>query len=90
MLNRDRRTKAGFFDKVFKPGKAGNIGTLIVRAKEGDKVTVDGRSYKTFPVVLKNIPIGKHNIFIVRKGKKPFLKTITLKKGETLRIDPKF
>lgn len=82
--------KAGFFDKMFKPAKAGNIGTLIVRAKEGDKVTVDGKSHKTFPVVLKNIPIGKHNIFIVRKGKKPFFKTVTLKKGETLRIDPKF
>ena len=84
------KTKAGFFDKMFKPGKAGNVGTLIVRAKEGDKVTVDGKSYKAFPVVLRNITIGKHNIFIVRKGKKPFLKTVTLKKGETLRIVPKF
>lgn len=89
-LSKEEKIKAGFFDKMFKPAKAGNVGTLIVIAKEGDKVSVDGKSYKAFPVVLKGIPMGKHNIFIVRKGKKPFFKTVTLKKGETLKIDPKF
>ena len=86
----EKKGEAGFFTKMFKPEKAGNIGTLIVNAKPGDRVTIDGRKYKEFPITLKNIPIGKHNIFIVRKGKKPFLKSVTLSRGETLTIDPKF
>ena len=85
-----KKEKAGFFTKMFKPGKAGNIGTLIVNAKPGDRVTIDGRKYVEFPITLKNIPIGKHNIFIVRKGKKPFLESVILGRGETLTIDPKF
>lgn len=85
-----KKEEVGFFTKMFKPEKAGNIGTLIVNAKPGDKVTIDGRKYTKFPVTLKNIPIGKHNIFIVRKGKKPFLESITLGRGQTLTINPKF
>ncbi len=85
-----KKEEVGFFTKMFKPEKAGNIGTLIVNAKPGDKVTIDGRKYTKFPVTLKNIPIGKHNIFIVRKGKKPFLKSITLGRGKTLTINPEF
>ncbi len=86
----ETKKEVGFWDKIFKPKVAGNIGTLIVNAKPGDKVTVDGKIYKNFPVVLKDIPIGKHNIFIVRKGQKPFLETVTLERGQTLKIVPKF
>ena len=84
------KEKVGFFTKMFKPKKAGNIGTLIVNAKPGDRVTIDGRKYREFPVKLENIPIGKHNVFIVRKGKKPFLESVILGRGETLTIDPEF
>ncbi|GMT42101.1 MAG: hypothetical protein IEMM0002_0512 [bacterium] len=82
--------EVGFWNTLFKPKAVGNIGTLIVRARKGDKVTIDGKNYKKFPVVLENIPIGKHNIFIVRKGRKPFLKTVSLNRGQTLTIFPKF
>ena len=64
--------------------------TLIVEAKEGDKVTVDGRSYNVFPVELKDISAGNHNIFVVRKGSRPFLKSVSVKAGETLKISPEF
>lgn len=69
---------------------SGGVCTLIVEAKEGDKVTVDGRNYNVFPVELKDVAAGKHNIFVVRKGSKPFLKTISIKAGETLKITPEF
>ncbi len=75
-------------------GLAGLLGsgscTLIVEAKEGDKVTVDGRNYTVFPVELKDISSGNHNIFVVRKGSKPFLKSISIKAGETIKITPEF
>ncbi len=77
-------SKGGF--SLFKSGAC----TLIVEAKEGDKVQVDGRDYKVFPVELKDIPVGRHNIFVVRKGSKPFLKSVTVKDGETLKVTPEF
>lgn len=64
--------------------------TLIVEAKEGDKVTVDGHSYTVFPVELKDISAGSHNVFVVRKGSKPFLKSISVKAGETVKVTPEF
>lgn len=69
---------------------ASGSANLIVEATPGDKMTVDGKSYTEFPVELKDVNIGKHNIFIVRKGKKPFLKTVDLKPGETLTVTPAF
>ena len=86
----EKKPEAGFFGSIFKPKEAGNVGTLIVNAEEGDKVTIDGKRYKEFPVVLKDLPIGRHNIFIVRKGKKPFLKTVDLRRNQTMEITPEF
>lgn len=64
--------------------------TLIIEAKEGDKVTVDGRNYNGFPVEYKDIAAGSHNVFMVRKGCKPFLKSVSVRAGETLKITPDF
>lgn len=64
--------------------------SIVVEAKEGDKVSVDGRNYSVFPVELKDIPAGNHNVFVIRKGSKPFLKSFSVKPGETIKIAPEF
>ena len=63
---------------------------IVVNSKPGDQVTVDGLSYTSVPVEVKNVVAGSHNIFVIRKGKKPFLKTVNVKPGETLRVTPEF
>ncbi|MBI5179326.1 MAG: serine/threonine protein kinase [Nitrospinae bacterium] len=65
-------------------------GTLIVNVKPGDSVTVDGIAYTTSPVEIKGIVAGSHNVFVIRKGKKPFLKSVNVKPGETVRVTPEF
>ncbi len=64
--------------------------TIIIDAKEGDKVQVDQHTYKGLPVEVKDLPAGRHNIFVVRKGFRPFLKTVNTKDGEVLKITPDF
>ncbi len=86
-----KEEKASLFSNVFNPEKAGNVGNLIVLAKKGDSVTINGKKYKGGKIQLNGTVIGKHNIFIKRKGyKKPFLKTVTVKKGFTTKVKPIF
>jgi len=70
----------------------GETGTLIINCKESDTVTVDGSSRKGEPIEIKDISSGrKHNILVIRKGiGRSWLKTVTIKAGETVTVTPEF
>jgi len=89
---KEKSEKASFFDTMFNPAKAGNIGQLIVKRAKGDKVTIDGKVYKggRRDIVLST-SIGSHTIYVKRKGHaRPFVKTVRVKRGYVTTVVPKF
>ncbi len=96
------KKKKGFWAKIFNPDE----GRILIKVKKGDKIVVDGKYYKpnrvaslrkkgsSQPNRSREVEVatstGKHNIYVIRQGSKPFLQTVHLKKGETLEVTAKF
>ena len=62
---------------------------VYVKGPKGAIIFIDNKKWpKSAPTVLKNLSLGKHEIRLELAGKKPISRTIDVKKGGNLLIDP--
>jgi serine/threonine protein kinase len=66
--------------------KFSGFGTLIVNATPWGRVFLDGSLIGQTPLTLDKIPTRKHEIKVSKEGYEDFIKTFTMKEGETERI----
>jgi hypothetical protein len=60
--------------------------TLAFDAPSGADISVDGRPVGTAPMKALELPSGAHTITLTRAGKRPFMASVTLKRGEAMRV----
>ena len=66
--------------------KFSGFGALIVNATPWGTVFLDGTLIGQTPLTLDKIPTRKHEIKVSKEGYEDFIKTFTMKEGETERI----
>ncbi len=91
-------TAPGYFDDVREvTAVEGNLIAAEVTLKErpamlafdapsGADISVDGRPVGTAPMKAFELASGTHTITLTRAGKRPFMSTLTLKRGETMTV----
>lgn len=63
------------------------VGGLDIHAPVESVIYVDGREFKETRVELKDLSTGTHLVYVQLKGKSPYTSRVTIKAGETIKID---
>jgi hypothetical protein len=59
---------------------------LAVRTESDARISVDGRFVATAPTAALDVAAGKHLITVLRRGREPFGKELTVSRGEQLTL----
>ena len=62
-------------------------GTVTLATEPGARVLVDGRSRGVAPVAPFELPAGRHVLAIIRRGRAPIARDITVARGGELAVD---
>jgi serine/threonine protein kinase len=62
-------------------------GGLEIQAPAESVIYVDGREFKEARVELKDLSSGTHLVYVQLKGKSPYTNRVSIKPGETTKID---
>jgi hypothetical protein len=91
-------TAPGYFDEVREvTAVEGNLIAAEVTLKErpamlafdapsGADISVDGRPVGTAPMKALELPSGAHTVTLTRSGKRPFMLSVSLKRGDTMTV----
>lgn len=63
------------------------MGGLDIHAPAESVIYVDGREFKDTRVELKDLSPGTHLVYVQLKGKSPYTNRVSIKAGETTKID---
>ncbi|HEY5926166.1 MAG TPA: PEGA domain-containing protein [Kofleriaceae bacterium] len=74
--------QATFVDIELRPMPA----KLVVKTESDARILVDGRAAATAPNAPLEVPAGKHLLTVLRNGREPFAKELTVMRGEQLQV----
>jgi hypothetical protein len=57
---------------------------VTVKTENGARISVDGRAAATTPTAPLDVPAGKHLITVLRAGREPFAREISVARGQSL------
>lgn len=63
------------------------VGGIDIHTPKESVIYVDGREFKETRVELKDLSPGTHLVYVQLKGKSPYTNRVTIKAGETSKID---
>jgi serine/threonine protein kinase len=73
--------------REIQPATSPGAGGIDIHTPKESVIYVDGREFKETRVELKDLSPGTHLVYVQLKGKSPYTNRVTIKAGETTKID---